>query len=1002
MGRYPVGPGLRMRSARLIGGVTLALAGLAPAWVAAPATAAAVTHPTGGVVAWGDGSAGQTIVPADARSGVISVAAGCAHSLALRSDGRVVAWGDNTYGQTNVPVAAQSGVAGIVAGCNHSLALKSNGTIVAWGDNSYGQVNVPSLPRGFKWTNIAAGSSHSVGVARTRSAVDVYVWGDTSSGQAEVTPSDSDSTTSIDSHDIVDVEAGGNATIALMKDRTVRVWGDGIIIGTGAAQPSVRNVPAGLADAVGMSMGWAHALVVRSTGSVAAWGDNSGGQLTVPANAYGAKAVAAGGAHSLALRTDGVVVGWGANDAGQATPSSRGQGHYVWIAAGLKHSLAVGKLAPDAPQGVTATPSDGAVTVSWTPPEDPGSAPITGYTVTAAPTGESCVTTEALECTIEGLTNGTAYKFAVAAGNSIGMGPAALSSLATPGLPVPPTTEPTPTPTPSPTPSASPAPSGSSGGGSGGGLPLPLMIVVAVVIGIGAAVLAYSPSLVAGRARGLLGRLRGSLARPPAGWRAAVAGRKNVLAAGAALVVAALVCGLAVGAALTAWGPGTGGGLPLPAVLTIAAALGAGVAVLAYDPSLVAERARQIGLRRAAVAGQEKLLALGAALLTVAFVGGLAFAGTSASPSPTPSTPPAATAAPSATTAESIPAPTPAGSRATAGPTPDGSAVPSSSMVGRYRHTATVLKDGRVLIAGGQNSESIQKSAVLYDPQTGTFTPTGSMTTVRRWHSAALLADGRVLIVGGDGYHGALSSAELYDPETGRFTPTGSMTGLEGGGPATLLADGRVLVVGGDSAELYDPVAGTFAAIGSMINKSGAGSATLLADGRVLVVGGVSAELYDPWTGTFTATGSMNGWRSGHTATLLPDGRVLVAGGMSGSSHLSSAELYDPKTGTFTPTGSMKSRRTDAAAAVLPDGRVLVAGGMASSDWSKCLATAELYDPKTGTFKLTGSMAQRRTDHTAVALLDGSVLVVGGTSGSVFPGRADRYDPIKGVFSSGA
>src|SRR5512143_192039 len=108
--------GWRLRSVRVAGAALVALAGLAPAWVAAPAPVAAAKHPTGGVVAWGEGSAGQTIVPPEARSNVISVAAGCSHSLALRADGKVVAWGDNSHGQTNVPAAAQSGVAGIVAG----------------------------------------------------------------------------------------------------------------------------------------------------------------------------------------------------------------------------------------------------------------------------------------------------------------------------------------------------------------------------------------------------------------------------------------------------------------------------------------------------------------------------------------------------------------------------------------------------------------------------------------------------------------------------------------------------------------------------------------------------------------------------------------------------------------------------------------------------------------------------------------------------------------------
>ena len=514
----PERPG-RHRVARLVGATALALAGLAPAWAAGPAPAAAVTHPTGGVVAWGDNSAGQTDVPVEARTGVISVAAGCAHSLALRSDGRVVAWGDNRFGQTNVPAAAQSGVAGIVAGCDHNLALKSNGTIVAWGDNSEGQINVPSLPRGWKWSNIAAGMIHSVGVARSSSAVDVYVWGDNSAGQADVTPSDSDSILSVDWHDIADVEAGGLASIARMGDGTVRVWGNNIItvmVPAPADLANVRKVPAGLSGVVGMSMGGSHALVVKSNGTVVAWGDNASGQTKVPKGVSKVKAVAAGGYHSLALLSNGQVVGWGWNDVGQASAPPRPNSRYVWIAAGRKHSLAVGQLTPNAPQSVTATPWDGAVTLSWTAPDDLGFGPITLYTVTAAPGGQTCTAAKALACTIGGLTNGTAYTFSVTARNSIGMGQAAVSLPAAPAVPVPATPEPSATPTPSPAPSATPAPVVVSGGGSGGGLPLPVLIAIALMIGLGAAAIAYKPSLIGARVRELAVRLRAKTSTPPA------------------------------------------------------------------------------------------------------------------------------------------------------------------------------------------------------------------------------------------------------------------------------------------------------------------------------------------------------------------------------------------------------------------------------------------------------------------------------------------------------
>ena len=268
--------------------------------------------------------------------------------------------------------------------------------------------------------------------------------------------------------------------------------------------------------------------------------------------------------------------------------------------------------------------------------------------------------------------------------------------------------------------------------------------------------------------------------------------------------------------------------------------------------------------------------------------------------------------------ATASPTPTP-----TASPTP----IPGFSATGlmttqRDGHSATLLSDGRVLMAGGMDQQDdALASAELFDPKSGTFSLTGSLTAVRASHTATLLSDGRVLIVGGVVHvpsEAPLASAELYDPKTGTFTPTGSMSTGRERHTATLLSDGRVLVVGGygksgalSSAELYDPKTGTFSPTGSMITVRSAGTATLLSDGRLLVAGGVdmsnhtlaSAELYDPATGTFSATGSMSTTRDFHTATLLHDGRVLIAGGEKqeagycstcSTPSLASAELYDP------------------------------------------------------------------------------------------------------------
>ena len=361
-----------------------------------------------------------------------------------------------------------------------------------------------------------------------------------------------------------------------------------------------------------------------------------------------------------------------------------------------------------------------------------------------------------------------------------------------------------------------------------------------------------------------------------------------------------------------------------------------------------------------------------------------------------------------------------------------------SMVAARADFTATLLPDGKVLVAGGvdSNDDRTQKalaSAELFDPGTGKWSATGSMTTPRSRHTATLLRNGTVLVAGG--YcprsttkgcpsvfdpDGAIAAAELYDPRTGTWSATGSMTTTRFLHSATLLADGRVLVAGAEhgmpdailaSTELYDPATGRWSATGSMITARTQQFAAMLRDGKVLVAGGigpvsptkhdllVSAELYDADTGKWTATGSLSTPRAeGGTAVLLGDGKVIVAGGDGpGDPMLASAELYDPGGGVWMATGSMSGPRGQSASVLLADGQVLVAGGFdVGNETGRLLASAERFDPNTGIWSNAGSVAVPRFDPTATLLDNGKVLVAGGLLADGVTSSADLYDPAAG------
>jgi hypothetical protein len=297
----------------------------------------------------------------------------------------------------------------------------------------------------------------------------------------------------------------------------------------------------------------------------------------------------------------------------------------------------------------------------------------------------------------------------------------------------------------------------------------------------------------------------------------------------------------------------------------------------------------------------------------------------------------------------------------------------------------------------------------------GEIRPAATMNVARSGHTATLLKDGTVLIAGGMRRNGDFTpTAETYDPKTNRFTPTKDMLVGRVGAAAALLASGKVLVVGGwyvtDDAEVYDPASRSFSAVSRMNQKRARPTATLLNDGTVLIAGGevngdtlaatASAEIFDPRTGKFTPIGEMHVPRSTHTATLMRDGRVLIVGGSPGRAQVTdTAEIFDPKTHTFIVVGHLSVPRYKHAACLLDDGSVLVVGGSDDKDWRGAYDTAEIFNRKKNAFEPAGKMSQARFKLPPEAVLvNGKVVVFGGASGAaIYNEHARTFAEVSGA-----
>ena len=317
----------------------------------------------------------------------------------------------------------------------------------------------------------------------------------------------------------------------------------------------------------------------------------------------------------------------------------------------------------------------------------------------------------------------------------------------------------------------------------------------------------------------------------------------------------------------------------------------------------------------------------------------------------------------------------------------------------RAAHSATRLMDGRVLLAGGCNTngceEGIAADAIVFDPATSTFAQAAVLVQARVGHRAVMLADGSVLLFGGFTPGGVTDSVERYLPQSNRFEPHGRMLQPRDGFSATLLGDGSILLAGGytdgmrrlATAERYDPISGRSHSVGAMSVERMSHTATLLPDGRVLLAGGSrssseivsSIEIFDPATGTFSPAGALARPRHKHAAVSI-GGRVLLLGGASipeDDGHFADSEWWSSQGVGPGPRMSEDRYKFLDSLAMLDDGQMLIAGG--GMHVEVLSADGTVFHP------LEQMIGQRLAFTTVTALNDGRLLIAGGYDPDIHP-----------------
>ncbi len=322
----------------------------------------------------------------------------------------------------------------------------------------------------------------------------------------------------------------------------------------------------------------------------------------------------------------------------------------------------------------------------------------------------------------------------------------------------------------------------------------------------------------------------------------------------------------------------------------------------------------------------------------------------------------------------------------------------------RLGATATLLPNGKVLVAGGHNGMEPVPSAELYDPATKTFSPTGSMAASRFRHVAVLLPGGKVLLAGG-----GTKVCELYDPASGTFQPSVALAADRCDATGTLLKDGRVLIAFGvepksgkpiAGGESFDPATGTLSpALAGFKRAFAWHSAVALPEGGAVLVGGLDGDFPVRVNADGTVTDyakliRLPGTRNGQVF-LKGDGRLLVPGGGHFTRPTGVVTAVDLATPATTEASVLSPARTGYQWAAAGEGTVLLAGG---SDGASALDTAVLLDLATGQTRPTAKMAGPRNRGAAVRLADGRVLVLGGTilatDNPDDGGPEDRREPL--------